>query len=110
MNIQELFISIEHKLNDENLLSSLKALNKKTSNSLNDFEKRIIKNLKSKRENEILKIKKIKDVLFPGNQLQERHSNFISMYLNYGDNFIKNLVSTLDPLDPNFVILELESL
>ena len=110
INIQELFISIEHKLNDENLLSSLKALNKKTSNALNDFEKRIIKNLKSKRENEILKIKKIKDVLFPGNKLQERHNNFISMYLNYGDNFIKNLVSTLDPLDPNFVILELESL
>ena len=49
-------------------------------------------------------------MLFPNNQLQERHNNFILMYLNFGDNFIKNLVSALDPLDPNFVILELESL
>ena len=110
INFDKVFQSIENKISDESLLSSLKALNKKTSNSLKEYEKRVIKHLKSKRENEILKIKKIKDVLFPNNQLQERHNNFISMYLNYGDNFIKNLVSTLDPLDPNFVILELESL
>ena len=110
INFDKVFQSIENKISDESLLSSLKALNKKTSNSLKEYEKRVIRHLKSKRENEILKIKKIKDVLFPNNQLQERHNNFISMYLNYGDNFIKNLVSALDPLDPNFVILELESL
>ena len=110
INFDKVFQSIENKISDESLLSSLKALNKKTSNSLKEYEKRVIRHLKSKRENEILKIKKIKDVLFPNNQLQERHNNFISMYLNYGDNFIKNLVSALDPLDPNFVILEIESL
>ena len=48
-------------------------------------------------------------MLFPNNQLQESHENFISMYLKFGDNFIKNLFSSLNPLDPNFVILELES-
>ena len=54
----------------------------------------------------IKQIKKVSNILFPNNQLQERHENFISMYLKYGDNFIKNLISILDPLDSNFVILE----
>ena len=84
-------------------------MNKKTLNSFNDFEKKAIKNLKFKKENDIAKIKKLSNMLFPNNQLQERHENFISMYLKFGDNFIKNLFSSLDPLDPNFVILELES-
>jgi len=31
------------------------------------------------------------------------------MYLKYGDNFIKSLISTLNPLDANFVILEMDN-
>ena len=108
-NLESLFLKIEEKLKDQNLISSLRALNKKTLNSFNDFEKKAIKNLKFKKENDIAKIKKLSDMLFPNNQLQERHENFISMYLKFGDNFIKNLFSSLNPLDPNFVILELES-
>ena len=108
-NLESLFLKIEEKLKDQNLISSLRALNKKTLNSFNAFEKKAIKNLKFKKENDIAKIKKLSDMLFPNNQLQERHENFISMYLKFGDNFIKNLFSSLDPLDPNFVILELES-
>ena len=108
-NLKSLFLKIEEKLKDKNLISSLRALNKKTLNSFNAFEKKAIKNLKFKRENDISKIKKLRDMLFPNNQLQERHENYISMYLKFGDNFIKNLFSSLNPLDSNFVILELES-
>jgi len=108
-NLESLFLKIEEKLKDQNLISSLRALNKKTLNSFNDFEKKVIKNLKFKKDNDIAKIKKLSDMLFPNNQLQERNENFISMYIKFGDNFIKNLFSSLDPLDPNFVILELES-
>ena len=108
-NLESLFLKIEEKLKDQNLISSLRALNKKTLNSFNVFEKKAIKNLKFKKENDIAKIKKLSDMLFPNNQLQERHENFISMYLKFGDNFIKKLFSSLDPLDSNFVILELES-
>ena len=108
-NLESLFLKIEEKLKDQNLISSLRALNKKTLNSFNDFEKKAIKNLKLNRENDIANIKKLSNMLFPNNQLQERHENFISMYLKFGDNFIKNLFSSLNPLDPNFVILELES-
>ena len=38
-NLESLFLKIEEKLKDQNLISSLRALNKKTLNSFNDFEK-----------------------------------------------------------------------
>ena len=108
-NLDLFFESLEEKINDKNLISSLAAIKKKTNNSIEDFQKKVIKSLKEKKENEIKQIKKVSNILFPNNQLQERHENFISMYLKYGDNFIENLISILDPLDSNFVILELES-
>jgi len=108
-NLDLFFESLQEKINDKNLISSLAAIKKKTNNSIEDFQKKVIKSLKEKKENEIQQIKKVSNILFPNNQLQERHENFISMYLKYGDNFIENLISILDPLDSNFVILELES-
>jgi uncharacterized protein YllA (UPF0747 family) len=109
INLGKIFVSISEKIEDPSLISSLDAINKKTTNSLNLFEKKLIRNLKLKHENEIIQIKKIKDTLFPDNKLQERHDSFIPSYLKHGDNFIKKLISILDPLDPNFVILDLEN-
>ena len=109
INLGKIFVSISEKIEDPSLISSLDAINKKTTNSLNLFEKKLIRNLKLKHENEIIQIKKIKDTLFPDNKLQERHDSFIPSYLKHGDNFIKKLISILDPLDPNFVILNLEN-
>ena len=54
-NLESLFLKIEEKLKDQNLISSLRALNKKTLNSFNAFEKKAIKNLKFKKENDIAK-------------------------------------------------------
>ena len=108
-NLDTLFSSIEEKLKDQNLISSLKAFEKKTKNSFEEFDKKVLRSLKKQKENEILKIKKLHKILFPNNKLQERHENLISMYLKYGDNFIKSLISTLNPLDANFVILEMDN-
>tara|TARA_B100000212_G_scaffold7132_1_gene5379 strand:- start:2115 stop:3662 length:1548 start_codon:yes stop_codon:yes gene_type:complete len=108
-NLDTLFSSIEEKLKDQNLISSLKAFEKKTKNSFEEFDKKVLRSLKKQKENEILKIKKLHKILFPNNKLQERYENLISMYLKYGDNFIKSLISTLNPLDANFVILEMDS-
>ena len=74
-----------------------------------DFENKIIKNLKSKNEIQLNQILKIKNDFFPNNKLQERHDNFIPQYVKYGDNFIKKIISHLNPLDTNFVILNLEN-
>jgi len=106
-SINDSFFSISKNIKDQGLLASLNALNQKTNNSLNDFEKKIIKNLKNNKVDKINQINKLKAILFPENNLQERYDNFVMAYSKYGDNFIKNLISSLDPLDTNFVILDL---
>jgi uncharacterized protein YllA (UPF0747 family) len=105
--INDGFLSISNNIKDQGLLRSLNALNQKTNNSLNDFEKKIIKNLKNIKEDKINQINKLKALFFPENNLQERHDSFVMAYSKFGDNFIKNLISSLDPLDTNFVILDL---
>ena len=106
-SINDSFFSISKNIKDQGLIASLNALNQKTNNSLNDLEKKIIKNLKNNKVDKINQINKLKAILFPENNLQERYDNFVMAYSKYGDNFIKNLISSLDPLDTNFVILDL---
>ena len=109
ISIEKTFQSIKNKVEDSSLILSLNAIQKKSINAINDFENKVIKNLKSKHETQLNQILKLKNELFPDNKLQERHDNFIPQYLKYGDNFIKKLIFHLDPLDTNFVILDLES-
>ena len=106
-SINDSFFSISKNIKDQGLIASLNALNQKTNNSLNDLEKKIIKNLKNNKADKINHINKLKALLFPENNLQERYDSFVMAYSKFGDNFIKNLISSLDPLDTNFVILDL---
>ena len=46
------------------------------------------------------------DQLFPDDTLQERTINFVSLYLKIGDAFLPTLFEALDPMNPNFVLLE----
>jgi len=46
------------------------------------------------------------DALFPNDQLQERNQNFISLYMEIGSDFIPMLINTLDPLNPDFTLIE----
>jgi bacillithiol synthase len=108
-SMKEVFQSIKDKLEDPSLISSLNAIEKKNLYAISTFENKIIKNLKSKHDTQINQILKIKNDLFPNNELQERHDNFMPQYLKYGDNFIKKLIFHLNPLDTNFVILDLEN-
>jgi uncharacterized protein YllA (UPF0747 family) len=64
---------------------------------------------KKKSESAINQIAKIKKQLFPNNVLQERYDSFIAYYLEDGDNFIKTLKKNFDPLNPNFVVLNLKN-
>ena len=47
-----------------------------------------------------------KNSLFPNEILQERDLNFTSFYLKLGPEFIPNLIKSLDPTNPDFVLLE----
>ena len=44
--------------------------------------------------------------LFPYDSLQERISNFTVFYLEMGENMIPSLIKCLDPLNPNFTLIE----
>jgi len=81
-----------------------KAKNKK---NLLIFDKTLLKHFKNRNDVSVNQIKKIKNKLFPENNLQERYENFISLYLNDAD-FIYNIAKFLNPLDFNFLILKNE--
>ncbi|MEO8933764.1 MAG: bacillithiol biosynthesis BshC, partial [Xanthomarina sp.] len=50
----------------------------------------------------------LQNELFPNQSLQERQANFSEFYLEYGDQFIQQLMLNLQPLNQEFLILNLE--
>ena len=44
--------------------------------------------------------------LFPDDHLQERTLNFVSFYLEIGEQMIPSLIENLDPLNPDFTLIE----
>ena len=103
-----LFNDIELSTNDISLKSSIKSQLKKQLNSFNHLEEKFIRIEKKNHEIALSQIDKIKEQCFPQGVLQERHTNFISFYLKYGDNFIKILKDSFNSENHNFVILTLE--
>ena len=88
-----------------NLDDSINANLKKNLKLLSSLEIKLVRNKKKNDEEAINQINKLKNDLFPNNNLQERNNNFMSLYMKYGDNFFKILKNNLDPLDGNFVVL-----
>lgn len=66
--------------------------------SIESMASRIVRSEKHKHDTTINQIRQVKDKLFPGGNLQERHDNFMSMYLPYGRNFFDVLLDQFDPL------------
>ena len=73
--------------------------------SVDNLGGRIKRVLKSKEETNVNRIKKLREKLFPGDGLQERHDNFLQYYTELGPAMISFLVDTLDPLDRRFSII-----
>jgi uncharacterized protein YllA (UPF0747 family) len=60
---------------------------------------------KSRYDIQIQQIRNIKEKLFPGNGLQERHDNFIPLFIRYGLDILDLLIEELNPLEQGFLIL-----
>lgn len=71
---------------------------------LENIEKRLKKAAETNNETAMAQIDTIKEKLFPGGNLQERHDNFLNFYLN-NPNFIKEIMAQLDPFDFRFHVL-----
>ena len=103
--VESLYKSITAKINDVGLQNSIKSQQQKQLKYFKQVEDKLLRLAKQKNENSLNQIRKLKLQLFPNNSLQERYDNFIPFYLNSGDNFIEILKNNLNPLNPNFVIL-----
>ena len=90
---------------DKSLSTSAGAELKKQLNALDVLEKKMLRSFKKKNETAITQIEKLKQQLFPNDELQERHDNFIPFYLKQGKGFIDDLKKNLNPFDCRFAIL-----
>lgn len=95
------------KKTDKSFYGAVAAQEKKQKNGLDHLEKRLLKAQKRKLKDENERILKIQRDLFPNDSLQERKLNFSEIYIEYGDQFFKDLFSELNPFHLEFICLEL---
>ncbi|MCB0705048.1 MAG: bacillithiol biosynthesis cysteine-adding enzyme BshC [Saprospiraceae bacterium] len=103
-----LFDSVRTKASaiDKSLEGAVEAEKARQLKSMDNLEQRILRAEKQKHEIAIQQIRNLSDKLFPGRGLQERHDNFMGIYLKHGDAMLDLLVEQLDPMDKDFLILE----
>jgi len=95
------------KKTDASFLGAVGAQEKKQLNGLDKLEKRLLKAQKRKLLDELTRLVKIQDELFPNQSLQERILNFSEFYLIYGDKLLPQIKDSLDPLCNEFTVLYL---
>jgi len=92
---------------DASFVGAVAAQEKKQLNGLDHLEKRLLKAQKKKWVEALERLEFIQDALFPNQNLQERVHNFSEWYLEYGDSLFTRLKRELDPLNTDFLILEI---
>lgn len=95
------------KQTDRSFLGAVKAQEKKQIKGLENLEKRLLKAQKKKLQDHVFRITELQNELFPNQGLQERNTNFSQFYLEYGNQLILTLLNKLNPLQHEFVILNL---
>jgi bacillithiol synthase len=91
---------------DKTLEQHVDKLYAQSLQKLEELEKKILRAEKKNHEEIIRKIREIREVLFPFENLQERIENFIPWYAEYGKQFINLLYQHSLGLEQQFVILE----
>ncbi|MFV0540797.1 MAG: bacillithiol biosynthesis cysteine-adding enzyme BshC [Aestuariibaculum sp.] len=95
------------KQTDKSFVGAVKAQEKKQLKGLEYLEKRLLKAQKQKLKDEVLRITELQNELFPNQGLQERNTNFSEFYLEYGDILTTTLIENLNPLQQDFVVINL---
>jgi bacillithiol biosynthesis cysteine-adding enzyme BshC len=99
--LQQTTAAINSSLQKHTAALQTQALKKITA-----LEKKMLKAEKKKFETQQRQLHKLKTVLFPNNNLQERIENFIPFYAKWGDDFIKTIYDNSLGLEQEFVIVE----
>jgi len=95
------------ELTDKSFLGAVKAQERKQIKGLEHLEKRLLKAQKRKLTDEISRMTKIQNELFPNQSLQERNTNFSELYLQFGELLVKQLIEKSNPLEMDFKVLTL---
>ncbi|MBK5270280.1 MAG: bacillithiol biosynthesis cysteine-adding enzyme BshC [Bacteroidia bacterium] len=90
---------------DITLAKHVDSLKIQTLHRLQELEKKMLRAEKRKFTDQQRQIHTIKEKLFPGNGLQERHDNFMPYYAKWGREFIKQLYQHSLNLEQEFVTL-----
>jgi len=90
---------------DSTLEKHVEALKTQSVYRLHELEKKMLRAEKRKFSDQQRQIHAIKEKLFPDNNLQERHDNFIPYYAKWGKEFINKLHDQSLTLEQEFVIL-----
>lgn len=107
MELNAIFSKIKlraHKI-DPTLGPSTEAVQARLKKAINNLEKKLLKADKKNFEDALIQIDRVKEKLFPGGHLQERHENFAFYYLKYGDSLFDELIKNFKPLEFKFSIL-----
>lgn len=91
---------------DSSLLQHVAALKAKTMKQLLSLEKKMQRAERQKQEATRNKISRLKQQMFPNNNLQERVNNFSMYYAQWGSHFIGELYEHSLSLEQEFVVLE----
>ncbi len=89
---------------DSSLTGYIGAEHAKAAKILENIEKRLKKSEERKHETALNQLSALKEKLFPGGGLQERHDNFLNFYINNPD-FVSELAQNLEPFDIRMHVL-----
>lgn len=103
---KQLFELAEHT--DKSFVGAVKSQEVKQIKGLKHLEKRLLKAQKRKLADQIERCTTLQEQLFPNQSLQERNTNFSELYLEYGNQLIPELMTSLEPLKGEFLILNLK--
>ncbi len=104
--IEDIFKQLRERAGtiDKTLEPFVAAEGKRATNSLEKIEHKLLRAEKRFQSDKLRQIETLKDALFPGGNLQERHENFLNYYQK-DPAFIAKLFEALDPFDFRFNVL-----
>ncbi len=100
---EEMKVSIE-KI-DTTLVAHVEALQARLLKTLDKLETKLLRAEKLKFESQQRQIEKIRNTLFPNNELQERVENIMPFYAKWGKDFMKVIYDNSLSLEQEFVII-----
>lgn len=90
---------------DKSLIGRVEGEQKKSEKFILELEKRLIKQQKTKFENDLIQIEKLKNKIFPNNNFQEREESFVNMYAIYGSDWIRKISEEVNVFDNSIKVI-----